>query len=126
MWFGISASDSSMRPQKAWWCFPNEARPGDILLLYQKQVGVVLIEKLVSPLQFREMRCGEVGLKTGDTVRVTKIEPPISIKMMKSGGLRTLPAVRRNFQGTTFRVPPEFRTAVDVLLAAAIKNPKQG
>jgi len=107
-WFGVSAKDLNHRGSKSWWCVPRSAVPGDMLVMYQKLVGVVRLERLQSVPTFRESRCSESGLLTVNTQLIATLKQPITAKELKvNRALRNLPAVRRNFQGTCFRIPSE-------------------
>ena len=108
-WLGVSARSPSERPLNSWWCFPRHATPGDLLLIYQRLVGIVRIECVESEPENREMRCAQARLLTADTSFVRSLAKPISVRTLKADKiLRHLPAVRRNFQGTCFSVPGEY------------------
>jgi hypothetical protein len=109
LWFGVSSASLDERSTASWWCLPRSARVGDLLFLYQTLTGVRRIERVISEGLSREVRCGAVGLLTFDTELVVKLVTPLTAKDLKTDAiLRELPSVRRNFQGTTFRLPVEF------------------
>ena len=108
IWLGVSAGDVQGRPGNSWWCFSKDANKGDLLVLYQKQVGILRIEPLTGEYPIREYRCSDIGLRTLSTSLLFSLTTPITARQLKSDKiLFELPAVQRNFQGTTFRFPLE-------------------
>jgi hypothetical protein len=106
VWMGSSASPVHLRPAESWWCLPSAGSPGDLLVLYQGGVGIVRVERVLGPHESQEARCLHYRLRTVSTVSVLDLTVPISAAELKTHAeLQGLPAVRRNFQGTWFRVP---------------------
>ena len=106
VWTGVSASDVLSRPRKCWWCISKHGSNGDLLILYQKSVGFVRIERIGSEKEIFEYRCSELGLRTVYTSFFLQLTKPITARdLRRHPVLRELPVVRRNFQGTTFQVP---------------------
>ena len=116
VWFGVSAS-SIERPNHSWWCVSKTAAINDLLLIYAKGQGIVRVELIKSAPEMRERRCAETRLLTVDTALVKKLKTPISARQLRTDAvLHRLPAVRRNFQGTCFRVPPELWPKLKLLI----------
>ncbi len=108
VWLGVSAQSVKDRSLRNWWCVPKTAAVNDILLIYEKMKGIARVERVQSLPSVRERRCSEVGLATVDTTLIMDLTTPITARQLRSDKLlRKLPAVRRNFQGTCFRVPEE-------------------
>jgi hypothetical protein len=108
VWLGVSRDEVDERSMKDWWCVPGAAQPGDLLLLYQRLEGIVRMERITSDADFPESRCLDLALKTVRTSYVATLDRPITARQLRTHRLlRDLPAVRRNFQGTVFRVPQE-------------------
>ena len=109
IWIGVSGRPLDNRPPISWWCFPRTARRGDLLIMYERLIGIVRLESIESHPQMRELRCAQVGLLTSETKFMCTLVRPITVRELKNDkALRNLPAVRRNFQGTCFPVPGEY------------------
>lgn len=88
------------------WCVNKDGRIGDLLLIYRKLWGIVRIETIMSDSPIREYECSDIGYRTVNTQFVLNLGRPITARELKSDStLCKLPAVRRNFQFTTFRIP---------------------
>ena len=128
VWLGVSAKPLNLRGRKSWWCVPKKhAVRHDILVMYQKSVGIMRVERITSEPCPREFRCEMVGLYTVDTTFVMNLRVPITYnELLTDYTLSRLPAVRRRFQGTCFRVPrglwPKLRK---LLVARALKTRKK-
>lgn len=117
VWTGVSASDVLNRPRRCWWCVSNHGSSGDLLILYQKNVGFVRVEQIISERKILEYRCSDLGLRTVATSFSLQLRKPITARDLKRHPiLRELPMVRRNFQGTTFRVPSQMWLALRGLI----------
>jgi hypothetical protein len=107
IWFGVSALPLKNREPQSWWCAPKTSSAGDLLLLYEKSVGVTRLERLRSDPIVRERRCAG-SLMTVDTIWLKTLEKPVTARQIKKDKvLRQLTVVKRNFQGTCFSVPLE-------------------
>jgi hypothetical protein len=117
VWTGVSASDVLNRPRKCWWCVSRHGSSGDLLILYQKNVGFVRVEQTTSERKIFEYRCSELGLRTFSTSFSLQFRKPITARDLRRHPiLRELPVVRRNFQGTTFQVPSQMWSALRDLI----------
>jgi hypothetical protein len=95
------------RKKRDWWCFPKDARKGDLVFIYLIKTGIVSLERITSKPSLGS-ECGFYRLYQSKTVFVRTFDPLVSIPQIRCDKvLSDLGAARRNFQGTTFRVAPE-------------------
>lgn len=116
----IVAKSAHVRSEKdpaTWWCFPFSAAVGDRVLLYcpagadRVRQGVFAeaeISEAPSRTSDRNCNCrlfsgGKLGYAAIKVVR--RFGTPLTASMMKADpAFESMSVVRRNFQGTTFRL----------------------
>jgi hypothetical protein len=120
VWLGVSARDLNDRSHAAYWCVPRDAKSGALLVLYRTRVGIVRLERIVSePREGGE--CSYYGLLIAETELVVNLRRPITSRDIKADAdLRQLPASRKNFQGTTFAVPPSLWSTLSSAIAERV------
>jgi hypothetical protein len=122
IWIGVSGQPLDNRSPTSWWCFPRTAMRGDLLAMYERLIGIVRLESIESHPHEGELRCAQVGLLTAETKFICSLVRPITARELKNNKvLRNLPAVRRNFQGTCFPVPDEYRPHLRELIVERLE-----
>lgn len=117
VWIGVVGHGLQLRRRALWWCLPAEAQSGDRILMYQTRLGVCQVEAVVGVRTVKESHCTAIGLQTFDTHLLTLLNSPITAAEFRAHAtLKTIRAVRRNFQGTCFDVPPQLVDELDELL----------
>lgn len=119
IWIGSSHKAVDERGRDSWWCTPDACEVGDLLVMYQKGVGVKRVEQIreIRAVAQSETACRDRRMKTVNTTLVMDLEKPISYHdFLSDRTLRDLPSVRRRFQGTCLRVPPGMWPALKQIL----------
>ena len=142
-WFGVVGSSQAAKTfeTRLWWCFPITAKKGDYIFMYcprsmsPLRQGIFALCSLKNGLDLNHKnniscagfgkRDGVGSLLYGDLKLIKRFENHLTAKEMKNDSiLNRTSFVRRNFQGTTFKIDDSASNQINSLLKE--KNSEQG
>lgn len=126
VFLGVSRKKSLLalvKGDKSFWCTRPSygAESGDLILLHMTGSGISQIYRIdILEGDHEEIECEMRGMKTARTTLIANLDSPITVKQMRSNALlRRMPAMGRNFQGTTFRISPNEWVELENLIVEA-------
>lgn len=91
---------------KTWWCVEHSTAPGEDSAIYLKGRGIKVLFRTEGPAESRNTFCDRYGMATAPVEVITVFERPLAAQALRTHPiLRNLPALGRNFQGRSFRLP---------------------
>lgn len=120
-WLAVVGQNGADFETQGWWCMPNKAKAGDLLLAYRtqranpKNFGVFAVSKLIGnsdSLSEHASYCSRYGKHLGElhytkTRLIRRLGRRLSMQEMKADSILSKETcVVRNFQGTTFTLTP--------------------
>lgn len=109
----------------SYWCVESGGQVGDLGVIYLKGEGVTLVfEVLEQPEPDRESFCHYYGMIEAKMRVTDRFARPLTVSMMRSNRiLKSLPALRRNFQRRSFRI--DKTNYIDEIRRLALANSDQ-
>ena len=92
-----------------WWCVASDTHPGRYAVLYLKAKGIAVVAQVTSEPDNAPGFCATYGMLAANVTILAKLLSPISAKQLRDHPiLKKLPALGRNFQGTSFGLEEPF------------------
>jgi hypothetical protein len=91
---------------RSWWCVEHSTKAGTHSAIYLKGKGIKMLFRTVGPAVSRDTFCEEYGMATAPIVIIALFDQPLTVRALRAHPvLNSLPGLRRNFQGRSFRLP---------------------